>query len=66
MRLAINSVALKDKGTPSKISNFMNELYSLFLGIDSGEISDLAKKMNTMRQSVLKIETVCYEMKLKE
>jgi len=67
MRAAINSIAAGDQRRPQQICEFLTRLYggfSLFPASVSSS-KDWSMKMRTFRQSLSKVENVCYVLKLR-
>ncbi|KAJ7551832.1 hypothetical protein O6H91_06G031000 [Diphasiastrum complanatum] len=64
MRLAISGVANGQRGVSQFVCSFVQALYEgfslLFYNVDYGK--DMNKKMETMLQNLVKIETTCYSV----
>lgn len=68
MRAAINSIAAGNQSRPLQICEFLTRVYggfSLFPNSVSSSYRDWSTKMRTFRQSLSKVENVCYTLKLR-
>ncbi|GAB1602412.1 translin-associated protein X-like [Argonauta hians] len=64
MRLAIKSISGGDPETPFRICNFLRLIHTRFLAF--GNLSrETSLKMTTMKQSLEKVETSCYMLKVR-
>ncbi|XP_014771456.2 translin-associated protein X isoform X2 [Octopus bimaculoides] len=64
MRMAIKSISGGDVETPFRICNFLREIHTNFLGFGN-TCRETSLKMLTMKQSLEKVETACYMMKVR-
>lgn len=60
MRLCINSVGSGETHNLRHVCDFVRALYNAFSSLDMSLSNEISKKMNTMAESVRKIETTCY------
>eukprot|EP00761_Pharyngomonas_kirbyi_P008102 gb/GECH01008113.1/.p1 GENE.gb/GECH01008113.1/~~gb/GECH01008113.1/.p1 ORF type:complete len:262 (+),score=70.95 gb/GECH01008113.1/:1-786(+) len=65
MRLATNAVVRGDLNTPAEILSFMEDLYGRFQSLPSGIHRDIAKKTSIMKQSLEKVEKLCYRLQIR-
>ena len=65
MRNCVNSLASGDVESCFPSCRFMQEIYQGFLGITSFRSRDLNQKVYTLRQSLLKTENICYNVKVR-
>jgi len=68
MRAAINSIAAGNQSRPLHICDFLTSVYAgfaLFPNSISSSYKDWSQKMRTFRQSLAKVENVCYVLKLR-
>lgn len=66
MRAAINSIAAGDQSRPVQICEFLTRLYGGFSIFGNNVASkDWSMKLRTFRQSLAKVENVCYVLKLR-
>ncbi|BFZ11724.1 hypothetical protein BsWGS_14762 [Bradybaena similaris] len=64
MKMAINSVGSGDLSTPTVVAEMMRAIHDAFASI--GNIPrDLRHKLRVLRQSLQKVETACYTMKVR-
>lgn len=65
MRRCINSLNSACIDNCFQSSNFLQDLYKGFIGIGQTRNRDMSQKIYTMKQSVLKTEMVCYNIKVR-
>ena len=64
MRLCINSVGCGDRDLPFQLLPFIRAVYCGFLSL--GPVSkEMGRKISTLKSSVLKVENVCYTLKIR-
>jgi len=64
MRLCINCVGCGDRDTPFKLVNFMRAMYCGFLSLRPiGK--EMGRKTSVLKSSLLKVEKVCYTLKIR-
>lgn len=65
MRRCINSLGSGDIESCLKACNFMQHLYTGYLGLSNVRNKEMSRKIQTLRQSVLKVELVCYNIRVR-
>lgn len=65
MRLTINAVGSGDHEMPFVVLQFIREVYNSFLRLWPDASKELPKKIEIMKTSLLKIEQVCYTIRLR-
>ncbi|KAK9306033.1 hypothetical protein QLX08_003104 [Tetragonisca angustula] len=65
MRQCINNLALGDRASCYQTCNFVRNIYKGFLGCASVSNREIHRKLSTLKQSLHKIESVCYTIKVR-
>ncbi|KAH8295252.1 hypothetical protein KR018_009117 [Drosophila ironensis] len=65
MRRCINSLGSGDTDTCLETCNTLQHFYTGYISLNCQRARDLWRKITTMRQSVLKAENVCYNVKVR-
>ncbi|XP_071961814.1 translin-associated protein X-like [Antedon mediterranea] len=65
MRCCINSIGHEDMDKPFELLTFMRNLYEGFSLCSRSASRDLRQKMDTMRQSLVKVENTCYTLQVR-
>ncbi|XP_058458198.1 translin-associated protein X-like [Malaya genurostris] len=65
MRKCINSLGSGDVESCFDHRRFMQELYKGFISVSNARSRDFSQKLFTLRQSLLKSENVCYNVKVR-
>uniref|UniRef100_A0A1A9ZQ39 Translin-associated protein X n=1 Tax=Glossina pallidipes TaxID=7398 RepID=A0A1A9ZQ39_GLOPL len=65
MRRCINSLGSGETDTCLLICKVLQHLYKGYVGLSIPRCRELSRKIHTMRQSVLKAEDVCYNVKVR-
>lgn len=65
MRKCINNLATGDIASCHQTCNFVRNVHKGFLGCTSVTNKDLNNKLNTLKQSLTKMENVCYTIKVR-
>lgn len=65
MRKCINSLGSGDVDSCFDHRRFMQELYKGFISVSNAKNRDFSQKLYTLRQSLLKSENVCYNVKVR-
>lgn len=65
MRRCINSLGSGDTDECFNATNFLRQIYTGFSGIGHTNNRDFGQKYTTLKQSMLKCETVCYNVKVR-
>lgn len=65
MRKCINSLGSGDVDSCFEHCRFLQELYKGFISISNARNRDFSQKLFTLRQSLLKSESVCYNVKVR-
>ncbi|GAB0097671.1 translin-associated protein X [Sergentomyia squamirostris] len=65
MRNCVNSLGSGDVDTCFESRSFLQTLLTGFLGLGQTHNREMSRKINTMRQSVLKAEAVCYNLRVR-
>ena len=65
MRLSINAVGSGNREMPFSVLQFIRDVYSSFLRLWPGSSKELPKKVEIMKTSLLKIEQVCYTIRVR-
>ncbi|XP_055379049.1 translin-associated protein X [Condylostylus longicornis] len=65
MRRCINSLGVGDIEVCFECCRVLQIFFTGFVGLDTFRQRDLARKISTLRQSVLKTEQVCYNIKVR-
>lgn len=65
MRKCINSLGSGDVESCFDHRRFLQELYKGFISVSNARSRDFSQKLFTMRQSLLKSENVCYNVKVR-
>lgn len=64
MRRAINSVGAGDLDRPFEICNFLQEIEAAYASLGNAN-REVNRKLYTLRQSLRKVETACYTLKVR-
>ena len=65
MRLSINAVGSGNREMPFSVMQFIRDVYCSFLRLWPGSSKELPKKIEIMKTSLLKIEQVCYTIRVR-
>lgn len=65
MRKCINNLSTGDISSCYQTSNFVRKIYAAFLGCAGISGKEVARKLWTLRESLLKMENVCYMVKVR-
>lgn len=65
MRKCINSLGSGDVDSCFEHCRFLQELYKGFISVSNARNRDFSQKLFTLRQSLLKSESVCYNVKVR-
>lgn len=65
MRKCINSLGSGDVDSCFEHCRFLQELYKGFISVSNARSRDFSQKVSTLRQSLLKSENVCYNVKVR-
>ncbi|XP_060533602.1 translin-associated protein X [Cylas formicarius] len=65
MRKCINVLSVGNVNECFKLCNFVRSIYTGFLGLHFWGNKELSKKSNVLRQSLAKMELVCYNIKIR-
>lgn len=65
MRKCINSLGSGDVDSCFEHCRFLQELYKGFISVSNARSRDFSQKLFTLRQSLLKSESVCYNVKVR-
>lgn len=65
MRRCINSLGCGDVDVCMNASKFLQGLYTCYLSLGNTRNKEMGRKIHTLRQSVLKAENVCYNIKVR-
>ncbi|XP_066593198.1 translin-associated protein X [Prorops nasuta] len=65
MRKCINNLATGDIASCYQTCNFVRNMYKGFLGCSSSAGKEVYKKLYTLKQSLAKMENVCYTIKVR-
>lgn len=65
MRLAINAVGTGNRQLPFTVLNFIRLVYCNFLRMWTTSCKNLPKKIETMKNNLMKIEQVCYTIRVR-
>jgi predicted translin family RNA/ssDNA-binding protein len=64
MRFAINSVGSGDLDTPNEVCAYLRKMLRGFQSL--GQVSrEMNRKINTLRQSLQKVEAACYTLQIR-
>ncbi|NWR74469.1 TSNAX protein, partial [Centropus unirufus] len=65
MRLCISSVGNGDMDTPFELSQFLRQIFDGFTFIGNTGPYEVSKKLYTLKQSLAKVESACYTLKVR-
>lgn len=65
MRLAISSLGIGDTELPFELCSFLREIFDGFLMVGNTASREVTRKMYTLKQSLHKVETACYTLKVR-
>lgn len=65
MRLCINATGNGDLDQPFFIVQVMRDIYCCYLNLGHTSVKELPRKLKTLRNSLFKIENVCYNIKVR-
>ncbi|XP_017890118.1 translin-associated protein X [Ceratina calcarata] len=65
MRQCINNLALGESASCYQTRNFVRNVYKGFLGCSNSSSKEINRKVFTLKQSLQKIENVCYTIKVR-
>lgn len=65
MRKCINNLSTGDIASCYQICHFVRNMHKGFIGYTSNMSKDVNKKINTLKQSLTKMENVCYTIKVR-
>ena len=65
MRLSINAAGVGDLELPFSVVQFLRDIYCCLLSLCSFGIRELSRKLHTLKNSLHKIEYVCYNIKVR-
>lgn len=64
-RLCIHCASTEHRNKSFLIASFLKEVYKGFLLFSTSRQYDLSQKMNVLKSSIIKVELLCFNMKIR-